>query len=248
MLSNRQVKLIQSLKQKKFRSEHQLFIAEGEKIAAEVLRSQAYIVDSIYATAEWLAKQDKQLIDDKLIIEVTEKELKKISALSTPNQVLTLLKMNRVGKSERCPWSIVVDTLQDPGNLGTIVRIADWFGINEVILSEGSVDIFNPKVIQATMGSFTRVSVSYQNLSEWLTAQKRVKYGAVLGGKNLYTTNFPAEGILLFGNESKGISDDLLTLIDHEIEIPRRGGAESLNVSVACSIFSNEVVRQSFLQ
>lgn len=248
MLSNRQVKLIQSLKQKKFRSEHQLFIAEGEKIAAEILKNQACNIDCIYATADWFAKQDIQLINNHQTVEVSQNELSKISSLSTPNHVLITMKINRIGNTEAPSWSIVIDTLQDPGNLGTIVRIADWFGINEVVLSKGSVDLFNPKVIQATMGSFTRVAVSYQNLGEWLPAQSRPKYAAVLGGSNLYTTNFPSKGILLFGNESKGISSHLLPLIDHEIEIPRRGGAESLNVSVACSIFSNEVVRQSFLR
>jgi TrmH family RNA methyltransferase len=145
-------------------------------------------------------------------------------------------------------WTIVVDTLQDPGNLGTIIRIADWFGINEVILSKNSVELFNPKVIQATMGSFTRVNVIYEDIIKWLLSQDRTSYGAVLGGKNLYSTTFPQSGILILGNESKGISDELLTVIDHQIEIPKRGGAESLNVSMACSIFSNEIMRQSFQQ
>lgn len=248
MLSNRQIKLIQSLKQKKFRSEHQLFIAEGEKIAEEVLNTNRYEVDSIYATKEWIDKNATTTQIYLSVVEVTENELKKISLLNTPNQVLVLLKMDRKIANPSEKWTIVVDTLQDPGNLGTIIRIADWFGIQEVILSENSVEVYNPKVIQATMGSFTRVGVSYQNLESWLPLQSRPAYGAVLGGENLYSTKFPDSGILVLGNESKGISKDLLQLIDHQIEIPKRGGAESLNVSVACSIFSNEIMRQSFLQ
>ena len=248
MLSNRQIKLIQSLKQKKFRSEHQLFIAEGEKIAAELLNCDTYFIDSIYATAEWIEKNTVALQKYSTVVEVSETELKKISLLSTPNQVLILLSTSMKMVDQELGWTIVVDTLQDPGNLGTIIRIADWFGINEVVLSKNSVELFNPKVIQATMGSFIRVKVKYEEIKEWLLNQDKPAFGAVLGGENLYNTTFPKSGVLVLGNESKGISDDLLKIIDHQIEIPKRGGAESLNVSVACSIFSNEIMRQSFQQ
>lgn len=248
MLSNRQIKLIQSLKQKKFRSEHQLFIAEGEKIAAEVLNNSSYAVSAIYATADWIKLNSKALENYSSLVEVSENELKKISLLSTPNKVLILLHSAFKKPEMEAPWTIVIDTLQDPGNLGTIIRIADWFGIQDVVLSENSVEVFNPKVIQSTMGSFMRVNVSYHDLLEWLPQQNRATYGAVLGGENLYKTKFPESGILVLGNESKGISPELLQLIDYQIEIPKRGGAESLNVSVACSIFSNEIMRQSFQQ
>lgn len=248
MLSNRQIKLIQSLKQKKFRSEHQLFIAEGEKITAEVLSSNTFKIEAIYAVKEWIDKNELRLKQFDNVIEVSESELNKISQLTTANQVLMLLNFKMQENTAPPKWTIVIDTLQDPGNLGTIIRVADWFGINEIILSKNSVDLFNPKVIQSTMGSFNRVNVKYEDLSSWLLSQTREIYGAVLGGTNLYKTVFPESGILVLGNESKGISDELLKLINNHIEIPRKGGAESLNVSVACSIFSNEIMRQGFQQ
>ncbi len=246
MLSNRQIKLIQSLKQKKFRSEHQLFIAEGEKIAAEVLSSNTFKIEAIYAVKAWIDKNELILQQFRNVVEVSNNELNKISQLTTVNQVLLLLNCKIQENLVPSKWTIVIDTLQDPGNLGTIIRVADWFGINEIILSKNSVDLFNPKVIQSTMGSFNRVSVKYEDLSIWLLSQTREIYGAVLGGTNLYKTIFPEYGILVLGNESKGISSELLKLISNHVEIPQEGGAESLNVSIACSIFSNEIMRQNF--
>jgi TrmH family RNA methyltransferase len=247
MLSNRQIKLIQSLKQKKFRNEHQLFVAEGEKIAFEILENESFEVETIFATKEWLVNNQNVLKQEEEVCEVSEKELSKISFLSTPNQVLLLLKM-AVVKNIQPDWTIAIEKLQDPGNLGTIIRIADWFGIPQIILSEDSVDIYNPKVVQATMGSIARVSVEYHDLENWLSSQKRPVYAAALGGESLHQTSFESKGILLLGNESKGLSDSMINNATQAVEIPKRGGAESLNVSIACSIFASEIMRQISLQ
>ena len=247
MLSNRQIKLIQSLKQKKFRNEYQMFVAEGEKIAKEIIEHQSFEVETIYATTEWLSLNSKLLTSGISICEVTEKELKKISFLSTPNQVLLLLKITKL-KEEQPDWTIAIEKLQDPGNLGTIIRVADWFGISQIVLSEDSVDVYNPKVIQATMGSIARVAVEYKDLDQWISNQSRPVYAAVLGGENLYQTNFESKGVILLGHESKGLSTQILSKVSHRLEIPRRGGAESLNVSVACSIMSSEIMRQISLR
>ena len=247
MLSNRQIKLIQSLKQKKYRNEHQLFVAEGEKIATEILENQTFEVDTVFATKEWATSHSWLLGSSVSYCEVSEKELKKISFLSTPNQVLLLLKMSEVNESQP-DWTIAIEKLQDPGNLGTIIRIADWFGISQIVLSEDSVDVYNPKVVQATMGSIARVAVEYKDLDQWISVQKRPVYAAVLGGENLYQINFESKGVLLLGNESKGLSSEMLNKVTHSVEIPKRGGAESLNVSVACSVFASEIMRQISLR
>jgi len=247
MLSNRQIKLIQSLKQKKFRIEHQLFVAEGEKIAAEIIENQSFEIETVFATKGWIQENQSSIKSIMEICEVSEKELDKISFLTTPNQVLLLLKMSTV-KNHQLDWTIAIEKLQDPGNLGTIIRIADWFGINQIILSEDSVDVYNPKVVQSTMGSIARVSVEYHDIEKWLSSQKRPVYAAALGGESLYKTTFDSKGILLLGNESKGLSDSMINNATHSVEIPKRGGAESLNVSVACSVFASEIMRQISLR
>jgi TrmH family RNA methyltransferase len=247
MLSNRQIKLIQSLKQKKFRIEHQLFVAEGEKIAAEILENQSFEVETVFATKGWIEENQSSIKSTNEICEVSEKELSKISFLTTPNQVLLLLKMSTV-TNHQPDWTIAIEKLQDPGNLGTIIRIADWFGISQIILSEDSVDVYNPKVVQATMGSIARVAVEYHDLEKWLSTQKRPIYAAALGGESLYQSTFDSTGVLLLGNESKGLSDSMINNATHSVEIPKRGGAESLNVSVACSVFASEIMRQISLR
>lgn len=243
MLSNRQIKLIQSLKQKKFRKEEELFVAEGDKIALELLQSNAYEIVEIYALNDWLDKHQQLLKKHEgKIIEISEKELHKISFLSTANNVLLLLKITNK-TSRNTNWEIAIDNLQDPGNLGTIIRIADWYGIEKIVLSNQSVDVYNPKVIQATMGSIARVGVEYQNLNDYLKDTEKPIFAAVLGGESLKNFRFPSKGILLMGNESQGLKNEMKQLANYQLEIPRYGKAESLNVSVATAIFCHEIKR-----
>lgn len=233
MLSKNELKYIQSLCQKKQRTEDGLFLAEGPKLAMELLASD-YRVEKLFATAEWLA-------ENRVNVEtttVTENELAKMSTLQTPNEVLLICRQK---KEKREPTfknkvSLVLDGLQDPGNMGTIIRIADWFGIDQIIASEDTVEFYNPKVIQSTMGSFIRVNCWYRNLSEILPMVDVPVYGALLKGQSINKIDPLKEGILVIGNESKGIREAVLPFISKAITIPRIGHAESLNAAVAAGI------------
>ena len=233
MLSKNELKYIQSLCLKKQREAEGLFIAEGSKLIDELLKSQ-YRFRKIYALAGWVAQYS---VPVEVII-ITEIELQKISGWQTPNGVLAVVEQKKVDMPPvliNC-LTIVLDGIRDPGNLGTIIRIADWFGIAQVIASEDTVELYNPKVIQSTMGSFVRVNVWYQSLPGLLESSTVPVYGALLNGKNMNGEPPVTEGILLIGNESKGISKELLPFITHPISIPRLGGAESLNAAVATGI------------
>ena len=233
MLSKNELKYIQSLCQKKQRQEEGLFIAEGTKLVDELLQSQ-YRIKKLYALADWIQQYPKAVE----AVTVTEIELAKMSTLQTPNQVLAVVEQQipKTGPDIYTQLTLVLDGIQDPGNLGTIIRIADWFGIKQVIASEDTVELFNPKVIQSTMGSFTRVNFWYRSLPEFLASAKIPVYGALLNGKNMHGEPPVTEGLLVIGNESKGISKELLPFISHPITIPRLGGAESLNAAVAAGI------------
>jgi len=233
MLSKIEIKYIQSLCHKKQRQAEGLFIAEGAKLADELLKSD-YRIKKIYATADWAGKHSTRAE----VVTITEIELQKISALQAPNQVLVIAEQKkRVDRPVlEHQLTLVLDGIQDPGNLGTIIRIADWFGIKQVIASVDTVELYNPKVIQGTMGSFIRVQLWYQSLEGFLQTATVPVYGALLQGKNMHTEPPVSEGILIIGNESKGISPVLLPYITHPITIPRLGGAESLNAAVATGI------------
>lgn len=240
MLSINQKKFVNSLKQKKFRTHNNSFVVEGIKMLDELLQSD-YKAEYIFATISWIKKNKS--ID---CIEVTEKELNSISSLKTPNEVLAVVKQKETRLIDiSSQLNIAIDAIQDPGNLGTIIRTADWFGVKNIICSENSVDVFNPKVMQATMGSFFRVNLIYSNLSEFFSLNKGLTvYGALLNGENVYEKQLTTEGsVLLMGNESKGISSDLLPCITDKISIPKFGVAESLNVAVATAIFCYECQR-----
>lgn len=233
MLSKNEHKYIQSLCQKKQRQSEGLFIAEGAKLVDELLQSN-YPVKKLYALEDWV-KQNKIAV---AVTTVTEIELEKISGLQTPNQVLAIVEQKEPSSEPELnnQLTLVLDGIQDPGNLGTIIRIADWFGIKQVVASEDTVELYNPKVIQSTMGSFTRVNVWYRSLHAFLTTANIPIYGALLNGKNMHGEPPVTEGLLVIGNESKGISKELLPFISHPITIPRLGGAESLNAAVAAGI------------
>ncbi len=240
MLSRSEVKYIQSLCQKKQRQLEGLFIAEGPKIAEELLQSD-FSIKKIYALPEWIAANPT---NDNSIVEIDEIDLSRISSLQTPHQVLVVAaqKNNFEKPILKNKLSIVLDGIQDPGNMGTIIRIADWFGIENIICSEDTVELYNPKVIQSTMGSFVRTKVYYTDLNEFLTTVDVPVFGAVLNGKNIHEFQKPKEGLLLFGNEGKGIRKEIMRFITDPITIPKKGGAESLNAAVAAGIILSHLV------
>lgn len=243
MLVKSKIKYIQSLGQKKLRDNESVFIAEGPKIIDELLSSSVARILGIYAVKNWI-EDHRHLAGKHDLIEVSEDELGKISQLTTPNQVLAVLQQFPPAEiAVKNNISLMLDTIQDPGNLGTIIRIADWFGISQVICSQECADIYNPKVVQSTMGSIARVKVLYTQLAEWLDQHKDVRvYGAVLEGQDIRSANKIHEGVVLIGNESKGISDELMQRLNARITIPRMGKAESLNAAVATGIILSHIL------
>jgi TrmH family RNA methyltransferase len=247
MLSKNQVKYIQSLGHKKCRDEEGLFIAEGPKIAAELLTVKNCVVKQVYAVKDWI--NEKAIKKATAIIEVTADELERISQLTTANQVLLVAeKLKWDGGPEiQNKVSLALNTIQDPGNMGTIIRLADWFGIKQITCSYDCVDVYNPKVVQASMGSFARVRVDYTDLAGWLKKNKEVPtYAAVLDGKDITRMEKLTEGIIIIGNESKGISEEILNEVNTRITIPGKGSAESLNAAVATGIILSHLCASPF--
>lgn len=239
MISKNEVKYIQSLYHKKTREAEGLFIAEGEKLVNELLQSN-HVVKKIFATKDWHSKtpfHNIQIVEDF--------ELEKISAQSTPQRVLAIVEQKKIIQAPNVQGCVILalDGIQDPGNLGTIIRIADWFGVTNIVASEDTVELYNPKVIQSTMGSFIRVNTWYGNLETFLQSANVPVFGALLSGENIYATNKISEGILVIGNESKGIRSNMLPYIRHAITIPKRGGAESLNAAVAAGIILSHLLK-----
>lgn len=246
MLSKLQIRTITSLQHKKFRREHGLFVVEGAKSVTEFIQSD-YIVQHIYYTPQAAAKFVKipQNIKSE---EISEQDLNRISTLKTPQGVLALVQIPSfpplTDHSLRNDFHLALDDIQDPGNLGTIIRTAEWFGFNRIICSLGSVDAYNPKVVQASMGSIARVQVYYRDMPT-LTGNAPIPvFGAVLNGASIYEANFGNEGLIVLGNEGNGISPPVLTNIQHPITIPRVGLAESLNVAVSAALFCAELARR----
>jgi TrmH family RNA methyltransferase len=255
MLSKNQIKFITALKQKKFRDENKLFVAEGSKIISELLDS-AVRVKYVYSIAPAVEKlQKKKGVE---YVEIKEAELERISSLTTPNEMLAVCEipehtLEMAALKDRL--TLVLDTIKDPGNLGTIIRIADWFGIENIICSNESVDAFNPKVVQATMGAIARIKIHYKNLKEFLSAnQEQLQlpvYGALLEGTNIYTVSLSSSALLVIGNESRGIADELIPFILHKLTIPSfshfkstQGETESLNAAVATAVICSEFRRK----
>jgi TrmH family RNA methyltransferase len=237
MLIKSQVKYIQSLSHKKLRDSEEVFVAEGPKLINELLSAANVQPQQLFGLKEWIEQQPPRI--QKSVTEITESELERISLLQTPNQVLGIFKkpVFAAHRPLRNTLSLMLDTIQDPGNLGTIIRCADWFGISQIICSTDCADVFNPKVVQSSMGSIARVQVLYEPLPEFLAKHPGLPtYAAVLDGTNLRDLPLVKEGIIIIGNESKGISDGVLSLSSHRITIPRKGQAESLNAAVATGI------------
>jgi TrmH family RNA methyltransferase len=240
MLSKAQVKYIQSLYQKKFRDEEAKFLAEGPKIVAECCRQAASDLVAIYAIRSWLDAERNLLknITEDRIFEVETHELEKISARSTPNQVLAVMKKASPGSPNfNNTLTLLLDTIQDPGNLGTMIRIADWFGLKQIVCSRDSAEVYNPKVIQSSMGSFLRVACLYEDLDEFLNKHAAIPlYATALDGRNIHGMGSLKEGFILIGNESKGLKQAWLDRAHERITIPKFGEAESLNAAVAAGI------------
>ena len=238
MLSKAQNKYIRSLTQQKFRQEHKVFIAEGAKIAAEWLNSNARL-QIIAATAQWAAEHEKTIAlhPEAEVHIVSDNELAAISDLQTPNQVLLVAHMP---ESQPVPvmtgWCLALDRLQDPGNMGSVIRIADWFGISHVVCGAGCVDVYNSKVVQSAMGGHLRVNMYEADLEDFLRSCTVPVIAATLDGDNVYHMPRMEAAVLVIGNESKGISAGIQALATQKVMIPRRGGAESLNAAVSAGI------------
>ena len=242
MITKNQIKLIISLQQKKHRISNNLFLAEGEKVIRELLNSKfelvhIYCSENIFSD---LNKNNYSIIDDN--------DLKKISALATPNNCLALFKMSNNIDSIDDNLTLVLDNIRDPGNLGTIIRLCDWFGISQLICSPDTVDFYNPKVIQATMGSLTRVNIIYTDLIDFLEKTKLPIYGTFMDSNSIYKTDLSEKAIVIMGNEANGISSTIEKLIKNRLSIPRFGTiqkTESLNVATATAIVLSEFRRLS---
>ena len=246
MLSKTYTKYIQSLHHKKLRDADNVFIAEGSKVVMELLQSSIFSCQQVLGLQQWL-QQNEMLIRKTYsgpLQAIDNFELEKISALSTPNQVLAVFKKSKKNPSDpKGKITLVLDTIQDPGNLGTIIRIADWFGVASIICSENCTDMYNAKVVQSTMGSLGRVNVDYTNITDWLKKNSGIKtYAAALNGKNVHQLKGVTEAIIIIGNESKGISAEVMELCTEKITIPKTGHAESLNAAVAAGIILSHMV------
>lgn len=240
MVSKNQIKLITSLQQKKYRIANKLFFAEGVKGIQELLDSN-FELEHLYTTQNDFS----QVFNEKKTI-ITENDLRKISALATPNSCLALFKMPLEKPIVQTGLIVALDSIRDPGNLGTILRLCDWFGIQQVLCSTETVDLFNPKVVQATMGSIARVNVNYINLDAFLTQTTMPIFGTFMDGTNIYQSVLPEQGIIIMGNEANGISASLEKLVQKRLTIPRFGDlqkTESLNVATATAIVLSEFRR-----
>lgn len=244
MLSAAQVKYIRSLSQQKYRKAHNAYLVEGYKIAKEYLSARVPL-QYIVATDDFI-EENKALLshyDDTNIISVKDFELEKISSLKTPHDVLLAAPVNKKEVTlADGQWALMLDTVQDPGNVGTILRIADWYGIEHVICSETCADAYSPKVVQSSMGALLRVNVMEADLQQFLQKSKVPVYAAVLNGNNIKTLEDKKPGIILLGNESRGISGSLQQYAAKHVTIPKKGRAESLNVAVAAGIICNELI------
>ena len=238
-ISKNQLKTITSLSQKKYRQQHNLFVVEGVKVVRELMQSSLELV-KLYATDDFV------IDDDSKLEKISPKDLQKISNLKTPNKVLGIFKIPDEKPLQEKGLILALDTINDPGNLGTIIRLCDWFGITQLICSKETVDCYNPKVVQSSMGSLTRVSIKYIDLKSFLKETNLPIFIADMDGENVYKTDLPKEAILVMGNEANGVSDEIKGLIKNKISIPRFGKlqeTESLNVATATAILLSEFRR-----
>ena len=239
-ISKNQLKLITSLSQKKYRQKHDLFIAEGIKVLNELLNS-TFEIETLFCTDDF-----ETTISEKKVVRISETELKKVSTLKSPNKALGVFKIPKEKAVKNSGLTIALDAINDPGNLGTIIRLCDWFGVTQLVCSKDTVDCYNQKVVQASMGSLTRVSIHYTDLENYITKSNLDTFIADMDGENVYKTKLPKEGILIMGNEANGVSKEIKSLLQYKISIPRFGETqetESLNVATATAILLSEFKR-----
>lgn len=238
MLTNNHKKLIRSLQQKKQRVKNASFVAESPKVINEFIQA-GFRLQHLFST-------DTSLFPEKNAIRVSENELKTISFLTTPNKCLAVFAIPTEKHLPKSNLQVALDAIRDPGNLGTIIRLCDWFGITQLLCTADTVDCYNPKVVQASMGSLARVNVQYLDLKAYLSKTKLPLYGAFMDGDSVYTEDLPQEAILVMGNEANGVSTDIEALVTKRISIPRFGAlqeTESLNVATATAIILSEFKR-----
>jgi len=239
-LSKNHIKLITSLQQKKYRQKHKLFVAEGVKVIEELLLSD-FKIEKLFVTQDY-----KPNLSEEQLVVVSEIELKKISQLKSPNKVLGLFRIPEANSESNKGLIVALDDVNDPGNLGTIIRLCDWFGVSKLVCSKSTVDCFNQKVVQASMGSLTRIDIVYEDLIPFLEGAELPSFIADMDGENVYESNLPKDAILIMGNEANGISDEIRDVVDSKISIPRFGDTqqtESLNVATATAILLSEFKR-----
>lgn len=256
MLSKNKIKFINSIKKKKYREIHQCFFAEGEKLVDELLDSNIQIIN-IFATTDWINKNQQRfyLRPESEVIEISENELNKISSLTTPNKVFAVAKQPVYEykiEEIRTGLNLFLEDINDPGNFGTIIRIADWFGIKNIFCSKESVDVYNTKVVQTSMGAIYRIKVHYVKSAEFLTDLSKPEnfniYGTFLEGNNIYQESLDKNGLIIMGSESHGISKELTPFINKKLFISNYPSnektSESLNISVATAIVCSEFRRR----
>jgi RNA methyltransferase, TrmH family len=245
MITKNQIKYINSLQQKKFRVENQSFVVEGAKSVLELLRSD-FETELLFVTDEFFELHQNQLQGFHIqAIIVNQGDLEKAGSFSSNNAALAVVKTKEneellVGDNE---FALILDDVRDPGNLGTIIRVADWYGVHKIICSHSTVDFYNPKVISATMGSFTRSNLYYTDLEDFIKNQTVNIYGTLLNGENIHQTKFSESGYIVIGNEANGISPAIEQLITHKITIPKFGQAESLNAGIATAVVLDNLRR-----
>lgn len=245
MLSKAKVRFIKQLQVKKYRLAEQSFVVHGSKVVKETLASD-FDVKILLGTESFLnALSPKLSARAGEVIIVNEQELASVGSVETNNAALAVVSMATPKPLSQEGWTIALDDIRDPGNLGTIIRTADWYGVRQIVASPETTDFYNPKVISATMGSFLRISMHYTSLPVFLSKPVIPVYGALLKGENVHTQTFDKQGILVIGNESRGISGDVEKLITHRITIPKFGDAESLNASVATAVILDNIFRRS---
>lgn len=239
MVVKSELKLIKNLHQKKYRNQYGLFVMEGKKAVKELLEA-GFKVHKLFCTEQELENYFSSKVEP-----ITIQELKQVSSLKNPNGVLGVFYQRSERDFNLDGWTVVLDGVQDPGNLGTIIRLCDWFGIDNLVCSKETVDCYNPKVLQATMGSIARVNIFYKNLPDFLNNSGVTVYGTFMEGENIHQLKLPEKGVLVLGNEGNGISRNTERFCDRKISIPQFGekSTESLNVATATAIFLNEIRR-----
>ena len=241
-ISKNQVKWLNSLQIKKNRSKDNSFIAEGIKTVDEFLKAQLGLVQ-LFCVDDIVDKYN-----EFNPVVISESDLKKVSSLKNPNKVLAVFKMPKSSVSNSLGLKVVLDEINDPGNLGTIIRLCDWFGVEELLCSKNTVDCFNSKVVQSTMGSLSRVSIQYLDIETYINDTDLPVFIADMDGENIYQTDLPKDGVIVMGNEANGVSDNIRKIVEHKLSIPRFGNlqvTESLNVATATSIILSEFRRST---